>query len=170
MRLFIAIPLDDEMKRFVRNEQAAFRMAGVRGNYTPQENLHLTLAFIGEFSDPDLVLEAMESVEFSPITLTMDRMGRFDDLWWMGFAESFELNALVKRLRRALAEAGIPYDRKRFSPHVTILRRSDIPPRASLPQPQIGSRQMTADRIVLYCSTRGKGGMIYTELGSVEAL
>ena len=167
MRLFIAIPLSNTAKDAVRRIQNTFRTAGVRGNYTSPENLHLTLAFIGEYGDPDEVLDALETVEFEPLPLMMDRLGRFDDLWWTGFADSPELNALVKRLRRALAEAGIPYDRKKFMPHVTILRRADVPSRDHLPQAQPAQRMM-AERVVLYCSTRGKNGMIYTELGSIS--
>ena len=170
MRLFLAIPLSDALKDSVLGLQSAFRAAGVRGRYTRPENLHLTLAFIGEFGDPDLVLEAMETVEFEPFSIEMDKLGRFDDLWWTGFGESAELNALVRRLRRALAEAGIPYDRKKFSPHVTILRRADIPARDRLPDSELAPEAMTVDRFCLYNSTRGKGGMIYTELGSAEAL
>lgn len=168
MRLFIAIPLSNTAKDTVRRIQNTFRAAGVRGNYTSPENLHLTLAFIGEYGDPDEVLDALETVEFEPLPLVMDRLGRFDDLWWTGFADSPDLNALVKRLRRALAEAGIPYDRKKFMPHVTILRRANAPSREHLPQAQPGSQRMTAERVVLYCSTRGKNGMIYTELGSIS--
>ena len=167
MRLFIAIPLSNTAKDAVRQLQNTFRAAGVRGNYTSPENLHLTLAFIGEYGDPDKVLDALATVEFEPLPLVMDRLGRFDDLWWTGFADSPELNALVKRLRRALAEAGIPYDRKKFMPHVTILRRADVPSRDHLPQAQPRPQRMMAERVVLYCSTRGRSGMIYTELGSI---
>ena len=167
MRLFIAIPLSNLAKDAVRQIQNTFRAAGVRGNYTRPENLHLTLAFIGEYGDPNEVLDALETVEFEPLLLTMDRLGRFDDLWWTGFADSPELNTLVKRLRRALAEAGIPYDRKKFMPHVTILRRADVPSRDHLPQAQPAPQQMMAERVVLFSSTRGKNGMIYTELGSI---
>ena len=59
MRLFIALALGRDQIEAAKDVQAAFRRAGVRGNYTPEENLHLTLAFIGEYSDPDAVLEAM---------------------------------------------------------------------------------------------------------------
>ena len=167
MRLFIAIPLSNTAKDAVRQLQNTFRAAGVRGNYTSPENLHLTLAFIGEYGDLDKVLDALATVEFDPLPLVMDRLGRFDDLWWTGFADSPELNTLVKRLRRALAEAGIPYDRKKFMPHVTILRRADVPSRDHLPQAQPRPQRMMAERVVLYCSTRGRSGMIYTELGSI---
>ena len=169
MRLFIAIQLDDKLKETAVNVQDTFRMMNVRGNFTPKENLHLTLAFIGDYSDPDEVLDAMESFSFSPFDITMDKVGCFDELWWTGFAESEELEALVRKLRRALADTGIPYDRKKFKPHVTVLRKPDYSKGRRISHIGIEPASMQVDRISLMQSTRGKNGMIYTEIGSVTA-
>ena len=169
MRLFIAIQLNDEARESVRETQAAFRRQGVRGNYTPAENLHLTLAFIGEYGDPDSVLDAMETVRFSPFSLTMEKTGCFGDLWWTGFADSKPLESLVRNLRHALADAGIPYDKKKFKAHCTILRRAAYAKSGNLPHIDAAPVSMQAERIALMQSTRGRHGMIYTELGSVWA-
>ena len=48
MRLFIAIKLNDEMVEALTGLQGDLQFIGMRGRYTPEENLHLTLAFIGE--------------------------------------------------------------------------------------------------------------------------
>lgn len=169
MRLFIAIQLNDEVREIVRETQDAFRRQGIRGNYTPAENLHLTLAFIGEYGDPDSVLDAMETVRFSPFSLTMEKTGCFGDLWWTGFADSKPLDNLVRNLRRALADAGIPFDKKSFKAHCTILRRAAYAKSGSLPRIDAAPVSMQADRISLMQSARGRHGMIYTELGAVEA-
>ena len=169
MRLFIAIQLNKEMKQLVRHVQNSFRRQNVRGNYTPDENLHLTLTFIGEYGDPDMVLEAMESVSFSPFEITLDKVGCFDTLWWAGIDNSEELEKIATRLRRALAEAGIPFDRKKFSPHVTFLRKAEHVDKAVFSHLNIRPVSMKVDRISLMQSTRGKTGMIYTELGAVTA-
>ena len=169
MRLFIAIQLTEKLKETCASVQDTFRMMNVRGNYTPQENLHLTLAFIGEYGDPDVALDAMESIDFRPFAITMDKVGCFDELWWTGFAESDELETLVKKLRRALADAGIPFDKKRFKPHVTVLRKPDYSKGRRISHIGIEPGTMQVDTISLMQSTRGKNGMIYTELGSVTA-
>jgi 2'-5' RNA ligase len=75
---------------------------------------------------------------------------------------------VARRVRRALAEAGIPFDRKRFVPHITVLRRAELG-RCGLPALTVPSARMTVRRISLMRSDRGKSGMIYTELGAVEA-
>ena len=65
MRLFIAINLEDGMKDGVLAVRREMERRGVRGNFTKEENLHLTLAFIGEYPDPDAVADVMESVPFT---------------------------------------------------------------------------------------------------------
>lgn len=168
MRLFLAIPLSREMKRQAKDIQADFRRQRVRGNYGPEENLHVTLAFIGEYDDPDRVLACLDSISFQPFTVTADRVGSFGSLWWMGFQPSAELERLARQIRRALAEGNIPFDRKRFQAHVTLLRKPECPDRqAVFPEPEPVT--MTVRSFSLMQSTRGKNGMIYTELGFVSA-
>ena len=166
MRLFIAIDLSEDMKRALISLQNEMKRAGVRGNYTPRENMHLTLAFIGEYNDPEKASNVLDGLRFSPIQLSLEGVGSFGEVWWAGLKASDALSSLAARLRRALANAGIPCDGKRFSPHVTLLRRPDalhIPPLA----PQDAS--MVANRVRLMRSDRGKNGMIYTELYGVDA-
>ena len=43
MRLFIAIQLNQKMKQLVSDVQDTFRWQQVKGDYTPEENLHITL-------------------------------------------------------------------------------------------------------------------------------
>lgn len=167
MRLFIAIRFDDCIKDALIEVQSTLRANHVGGNYTKIENLHLTLAFIGEYGDPDRVLETMQTVPFEPIPIRLEGFGSFGDLYWCGLARQDRLTAYVKRLRRALAEAGIPFDRKRFSPHVTLLRKASFDRMSGVTVPDAS---MTADSVSLMRSERGKSGMIYTELESVEAI
>ena len=166
MRLFLAICLSPAMKDALVCAQNALYDRGVRGNYTPEENLHLTLAFIGEYPDAEAVLEALSSVSFSPFALQLEGMGCFGDLWWAGMEASESLTALAGKLRRALAAAGIPFDRKRFSPHITLLRKA----RGRVPGIAVAPASMRVDAVSLMRSDRGKSGMIYTELGHLTAL
>ena len=169
MRLFIAIQLNEEMRNLLGDIQDSYRRMAVRGNYTPAENLHLTLAFIGEYDDPDKVLEALEAVSFQQFRISLDRTGCFGDLHWAGIADSPQLENLVKQIRHALADAGIPFDKKRFRAHITFLRRATFPRGAKTPFPGIKTANMLVEEIALMCSTRGKHGMIYTKIGAVEA-
>lgn len=165
MRLFIAIQLNDEMKDALIATQNAMYDSGVRGNYTPEENMHLTLAFIGDFPEAEPVLDALADVDFTPFEIAPESVGCFGDLWWAGIEESAPLHAVVRRVRRALAEHEIPFDRKRFSPHITLLRKA----RGQMPELTLEPISMTVTAISLMRSDRGRNGMIYTELGTAEA-
>ena len=164
MRLFIAIRLSQAWMDALEDAQETLFHSGVTGNYPPVENLHITLAFIGEYPDPEAVLEALDQVDFAPFTLRLNGFGNFGDLWWAGVGESAELKACVKKIRRALADAGIPYDRKRFSPHITLVRRAHI---KRMPGIQLPDIPMIINSISLMRSDRGKQGMIYTEIGRI---
>ena len=165
MRLFIAVNLSPEMKAALTEAQRAMYDRGVRGNFTPEENLHLTLAFIGEYPSADAVMDALSGVTFTPFELALDGVCRFGDLWWAGLRESAALTAVVRRVRRALAESGIPFDRKRFAPHITLLRKASRDA-AGIP---ITPAAMTVRAVSLMSSRRGRSGMIYTEVGTIEA-
>lgn len=168
MRLFIAIQFSSELVEALEALQGDLQFCGVQGSYTRPENLHLTLAFIGEHPDYHQVLEALETVRFSPFDICLDMPGRFGDLWWAGIKDSTALEAVVRRIRRALAVADIPFDKKRFKPHITLVRRAKVngePPVCQYVHPT----QMTVDRVSLMRSDRGKHGMIYTEVEAIYA-
>ena len=72
MRLFVAILLSPEMQKALVACMHDLKKQGVEGNYVPAENLHMTLAFIGEYDDPKKVKQVLERVplprHISPIT------------------------------------------------------------------------------------------------------
>ena len=168
MRLFIAIQPNKSVRAALRAVQNELRRRGVEGNYTRMENLHLTLAFIGEYPDADAVTDALQSLRFEPFTIRTEGFGSFGDLWWMGLASDGELEALDRRLRHVLADNAIPFDRKSFRPHVTLIRQPRYRTDPHLDSLLIPVAEMTVEKVSLMLSTRGKNGMIYTELGSVS--
>ena len=162
MRLFIAIEIDDRMKDELCMVQKRLKLQGMKGNYTTRENMHLTLAFIGEYSDPDFVSEVMDSVWLDPMKLTLDGFGCFGDLYYIGLKENRELNENVKRIRKALSDNGIPFDRKMFNPHITLARKIEYS--KSFPADCPFPAGMEVEYISLMRSDRGKNGMIYTPI------
>ena len=84
MRLFIAIQLSDEMKKALITCMHDLKKQGVEGNYVPAENLHLTLAFIGEYKEPERVKKVMEKVPLPQFRMTLSEKGNFGNLLWAG--------------------------------------------------------------------------------------
>ena len=165
-RLFVAINLNDEMKDALMDIQDTLWDHGIQGRETVSENMHLTLAFIGDYDDPGKVKAIVDGIEIRPFEIALKGVGAFRDLWWVGVDNTAPLMAISRRLRRALSDADIPFDRKKFSPHITIIRRAEgrlsEEARDELEKHFVPS--MTVDHISLMRSDRGKSGMIYTEL------
>ncbi len=162
MRLFIAIELNDRVKDELCMIQKRIMHKGLKGNFTTRENMHLTLAFIGEYRYPEQVSDALNDVLFEPMKLALDGFGCFGDLYWIGIKEDKGLAENVKRLRKALSDNGIPFDRKKFVPHITLARKIEYD--KSLPTDCPFPAAMDVEYISLMRSDRGKNGMIYTAI------
>lgn len=165
MRLFIAIQFENKILDALEDLQAELKNCGIAGHFTKRENLHLTLAFIGEYGNPNDVLDVINSIPFKPVTISFEGLQHFRDMYFARIKEDPGLENYVRRLRRALAEAGIPFDKKRYRPHITLVRRAyiknGIP--AELPDAMV-IEKILADHASLMRSDRGKQGMIYTEI------
>ena len=160
MRLFIAVRLSDELQSEVVNTMHLLKKAGVKGNYVPKQNLHLTMAFIGDTKDAAAVKEAMQQVKYKPFRLAFTEMGTFGDLLWTGLKGNHGLSAAVKDIRSALDSAGIEYDRKKFEPHITLIRKMSGKWQ-TVPAPK---GMMMVKSISLMKSEVKDGKRVYTEL------
>ena len=125
-RLFFALWPDAALQARLA---AWARQAARKGRPMRSENIHLTLAFLGDFEGaliPDLIALARE-VPIAPIDLPLDHVGywKHNRIIWCGAKEDPPaLTALVEDLRARLDAGGIAYDRKPFVSHVTLVRNA----------------------------------------------
>ena len=161
MRLFIAIPLSEEMKKALVTCMHDLKKQGVEGNYVPAQNLHLTLAFIGEYDDPEKVKEVLRSVPKPPFRMSLSEKGNFGNLLWAGVKGNQKLKTYVKDLRAALKGAGIPFEDDKFTPHITLVRKaaSKKPYQVHLPKVE-----MTVKHAALMKSEQKNGKVSYREM------
>ena len=164
MRLFIAILISDEMKKTVTGTMHELKKAGVRGSYVPAQNLHVTLAFIGETQDAAAVKSAMQMIVCKPFRMSFSEMGVFDNLLWVGIKGNQGLNKLAKYVAAALDEGQIPYDRKKFVPHITMVRNMGGPWKKVSPP----RGDMTVKKVSLMKSEQKAGKRVYTEIFSID--
>lgn len=169
MRLFIAISLEGAIKDSLLRLQERWYQLGVRGHFVPSENLHLTLAFIGEHGNPDDVIDAISSVSFQPFTIQLNGAGNFHDAYWAGITPNESINSCVRKVRHALSKGNIPFDRKRFAPHITLVRKGELPFSMDKLLENLPTASMDVSEISLMRSDRGKNGMIYTPISNFYA-
>ena len=163
-RLFVAIMLSEDMKKSVTASLHEMKQKGIGGNYCPTGNLHLTLAFLGDVKDQEQgqVKEALQSVKYKPFRLTLDGLGCFGDILWLGVKGNQALNRAAADIRSALDQAGIRYDTKKFAPHITLIRKLSgnwkqlTPPKG----------EMMVKKISLMKSEQKNGRPVYTEVDS----
>ena len=160
MRLFVAIELSDEMKKAAVQVLHGLKQNGVKGNYTPVQNMHLTLCFIGEVADSKPVEAALSTVSYKPFKLGFTELGNFGDLLHIGTRGGQGINGLANDIRKAFDAAGIEYDRKKFTPHITLVRKSSGKPgKITIPE-----ADMMVKRVSLMRSDRIRDKMVYTEI------
>ncbi len=161
MRLFVAINFTEPFKKAVLHRQADLKRASAAGNFSRPENLHMTLAFIGEVGDASAASRAVKSVAFAPFALRLSGGGRFGSLHWLGVESDGKAEALAKALREALRHEGVPFDPKPFKPHITLAREVTL---AEEFHPGGPDAAMTVTRISLMRSDRINGRLTYTQI------
>ncbi|HHW45699.1 MAG TPA: RNA 2',3'-cyclic phosphodiesterase [Clostridiales bacterium] len=162
MRLFVAIRFTPEVQNTLIDCIKELKSSSLSGNFTRPENLHLTLAFIGETSNLNAAKKCMDAISCGKFDITLKGFGRFGDLWWVGLAENPKLSMLVKDLQQRLRDCGFNISTRPFRPHITIAREvKTVSDQIHLNVPNIS---MTVDRISLMKSERIEGKLIYTQL------
>lgn len=135
------------------------------------DTLHLTLVFLG-----DVALERIgelkavaESIDFEPFELQLNVI----DCWpgkritWIGASETPDaLLSLAGSLSARLDEAGFAHERRRFVPHLTLLRKSVVP----AARQTIAPLQWLVRSFVLVASRRMADGAHYEVLGRWPAV
>ncbi len=164
MRLFVGLRPDEKFRTALSILQSRLQSAGVEARYLDPSNLHMTLAFIGEW--PENVSGLLPKIK-RPFHLTLSHVGIFQQakVIWAGVEESEELNELAEQVRTRLAEAAIPFDPKPFVPHITLGRKPVIPPGFSISEMNVPQAVMTVNDVFLYRSDREETGMVYSVIG-----
>lgn len=161
-RLFFALWPDDATRDALTSLQ--MRISGRRMR---RENLHLTLAFLGEQAEAAVgtLTGILNDLPGTGLPLELDRLGYFprQRIVWAGTHHAPDaLLALHRQLAAALQQAGIHFDADRsFMPHVTLARNAEQP--EDVPFAPISWK---ADRIVLAESTICPEGAFYEVLAS----
>lgn len=129
MRLFVALDLPGE----IRESLAGFAINLPGARWVPARNFHLTLRFIGEANrlQAEAIDVALNGLRGRGFTLTLsgagwfEKAGRVSSLW-VGVERSEALMLLQAKVETALQRAGLPAEKRRYTPHVT-LARMDMP-------------------------------------------
>jgi len=173
LRLFLGLPLPEALIPPLLSVQEAVPL----GRAVPEENLHVTLVFLGE-TDAETAEELHEALDGRRLPrpmLAFDGLATYGGdrakLLAMEIRAEPALRELHGTCTRAARQAGASLERRRFRPHVTLIRfGSGLPPHR---QPELDralahvgapAGAAEAQRVALYRSHLGEGGAVYEEL------
>ncbi len=170
MRLFIALQFTDEIKNRLQEAIETLKAGSMQGNFTRRENLHLTVVFIGETTQANEIITAINKVSVKPFPLKIGGLGRFrrdgGDIYWVGVEKSRELSQIYSLLYSELTEAGFRLENREYKPHLTLGR--EIIPAKSFERTSfdrsVGTMEMCVPAISLMKSERINAKLVYTEI------
>jgi RNA 2',3'-cyclic 3'-phosphodiesterase len=168
-RLFVAIRPPEAVRELLLD-----LMEGITAlRWQDDDQLHLTLRFIGEVERPvaEDVASELARVSFDSFPLAIDGIGRFDHrrggALWTGVAPKDQIKALAQKVERACQAAGLPPERRAFHPHVTLARWNRTPPNLEpfiLSHGSLRSARWDVDHFSLYESHLARDGAHYEEI------
>lgn len=129
-RLFIALPIpsaaNHSLDKYCRQLDEHYESSRIR--YTPVNNRHLTLAFLGQLGPTQVIdaTEVVQRIQHTPIHLRLTAIERFPDAQSRIITAlpepSSPLSSLHHQLQQALEQRGFPGTTRPFRPHVTLAR------------------------------------------------
>lgn len=124
IRSFVALTLPEE----VRSRLCHFAETVPTGRVVEEDNLHLTLSFLGDQSSQDLqhLDETLSEIRMASFDLSLSGLdvfgGKSPSVLFLSAQLSDELQGLQSKVASAIRKAGIQLERRRFRPHVTLVR------------------------------------------------
>ena len=124
-RLFVAIDLPPAHRDRIRSICSG--LPGAR--WTPAEQIHLTLRFIGEVDNSLFrqITDTLAEIRTEPLTLKIKGLGHFPPrrpprVLWAGLEKNDGLLQLRNRIETTLVRIGLEQEGRKFAPHITIAR------------------------------------------------
>lgn len=97
--------------------------------WVPAEQIHLTLAFLGEIDEKasERLIAELARIQSATFNLSFDGTGCFPNrhhprVLWVGMQQEHALTRLAVEIQTVVRTCGIPLEDRPFSPHLTLAR------------------------------------------------
>ncbi|MBU1112480.1 MAG: RNA 2',3'-cyclic phosphodiesterase [Candidatus Omnitrophica bacterium] len=130
MRAFIAIDLPENLKNQLAQIQNDLKSCDLDLKWVKPENLHLTLKFLGDIDEKQLleIKKIIKGIAFNQKTfeVSLEAFGFFPDsrkprVFFVSTTNQDLLKTIVNRLETGLGKIGFPIE-GRFKSHLTLAR------------------------------------------------
>jgi RNA 2',3'-cyclic 3'-phosphodiesterase len=180
IRTFLAVDLSKAIRDRAVALQTRLARAGTEVKWVERENLHVTLLFLGEVDNREIVQVcrlAKQCTAGEPsFPMSVESVGCFPNvrrprIIWIGVGEGAQpLCAVHDALELSLAELGYRREERRYKPHATLGRvKSDLPTdklsQALLAEATWKGGETVVQEILIMGSELTPQGPVYTVLG-----
>jgi 2'-5' RNA ligase len=173
-RLFVAIRPPENVRDLLidaMDDSPALRWVG-------DEQLHLTLRFIGEVERPvaNDIAGALSRLRSPPFDLRVQGVGKFEQrnggALWAAVEPKQPVSALAAKVERAVQLAGLEPERRAFTPHITLARwnrrNAEAVDAFVRRNSDLHSEPFTVDRFILFESKLSRHGAHYEEVAAFD--
>ena len=183
LRSFIAVEIPAQIQSAIAHSTSSLRNALSKPlvRWVAEENVHLTLKFLGDVSPANLERLAetlrVEAAAHAVFSMPVGGLGAFPNprrarIIWIGLETSPALQAIQRGVDAISARLGYPQEERPFSPHLTIGRvgqsvsASDLQHiRTELESTKVGALgTVEVQAIRIFKSDLRPGGSVYTPL------
>lgn len=177
VRAFFGLPLPEGHRAALAGYLAECAKRAPELRWTPYENLHLTVRFLGHLDlaiaegiADRLAERDMRSFELRLGEVGSFKRGRMARVVWLGLASGQEeIAALAEQVEAECLGAGLEPESRRYHAHLTLARArardGALLPELPLP-PELDPWR--ADELIVYRSRPGRGGSVYEPLRRVR--
>ena len=173
MRLFVGLPIPGALAQGLARTARSLELVNAR--WTPPENLHLTLLFLGQVGEETVpaILRELDQLDLAPLELRFTQLGLFPKAGVL-FAEiepTLKLVRLHAQVVRGMAHCGFPPEERPYHPHVTVARIRSSTPLRNLRTvlPTLLQQRFTVDAVNIYRSYTLATGVQYEVLATKRA-
>lgn len=177
MRSFIAINLPNQVKDYIQKIIRELNEQNQRADikWSEKENLHLTLAFLGDVAEDKISLLAKQlkqNLTFKKFNAELGVLGAFPSaaqprvIKLSVIAKDADLTEIYKKICETLFDFKIPIDQRLFSAHITLVRmKNSVNANINI---NIEPLTFTVDSIDLMASELTPNGPIYSIISKVN--
>jgi 2'-5' RNA ligase len=179
VRSFIAIAVPESVLKSCQDIMVQLRGLNLQGRFAKTQSIHLTLQFLGNIEEDQIVgiAQVLKQAgrEITPFDLEVRGLGVFPQLSnprvvWIGAEPVDGLMKLQSKIQRGLEPLGFPREKCDFHPHLTLLRLKSRKNRGPLTEylqaegPHQQAGVIKAEQIHLYQSILKPQGAEYRKL------
>lgn len=177
IRVFIGFDFDDTMKEEIKKTSSLIKNHLISGKITDQDNIHLTIKFLGDICDDkyeDVVCAVDEVIDkIHKFNISLDKLGYFDKkskyrVLWLGINGDMDcISKYFSILDSSLCDYGFDKDFREYTPHITIGRNIKLTmelDELNLLLPINHNHSCVINKLYIYESTSENGIRVYKKI------